>query len=116
MGDLQAAAQEANSSGFVRQVITAGDGKTYPKKGQKLTMSYYGTLLDGKKFDAGDSFSFKIGQGKVIRGWDEGVMQMSLGEKARLVIAPEYGYGASGVGPIPPNATLVFEVVLKKIE
>lgn len=84
-------------------------------------MHYTGTLKsNGKKFDSsvdrGQPFQFKIGVGQVIRGWDEGVMKMSLGEKAVLTISSDFGYGARGAGGvIPPNADLVFEVELLKI-
>lgn len=98
-----------------------GDGETYPASGDTLTMHYRGTLqADGSEFDSsykrGKPFVFKIGVGKVIRGWDVGVMKMSLGEKAILFISSDYGYGPSGNGPIPPNADLKFEVELLKIE
>ena len=84
-------------------------------------MHYRGTLqADGSEFDSsykrGKPFVFKIGVGKVIRGWDVGVMKMSLGEKAILFISSDYGYGPSGNGPIPPNADLKFEVELLKVE
>jgi len=101
--------------------ISTGDGKTYPKKGDTLTMHYTGTLADnGKKFDSsvdcGTPFSFTIGVGQVIKGWDEGVIKMSLGEKAKLFIPADMGYGARGAGGvIPPNADLIFEVELLKI-
>ena len=105
------------------EVVTqqAGDGTNYPKTGDMLTMHYVGTLKDGgQKFDSsrdrGKPFQFVIGIGQVIQGWDEGVMQMSLGEKATLNITSDYGYGAAGAGSaIPPNADLVFEVELLKI-
>lgn len=78
-------------------------------------MHYTGTLTNGKKFDSsvdrGRPFEFTIGVGQVIKGWDEGVMKMSVGEKAKLEITPDYGYGARGAGGvIPPNADLIFEV------
>ena len=63
----------------------------------------------------GQPFTFTIGQGMVIRGWDEGILKMSLGEKAQLVIQSEWGYGSAGQGPIPPNADLVFDVDLLAI-
>lgn len=80
-----------------------------------------GTLLDGSKFDSsrdrGTPFQTKIGVGQVIKGWDEGVPQLSLGEKAVLTATPDYAYGARGFPPvIPPNSTLKFEVELIKIE
>ncbi|CAG8543216.1 2373_t:CDS:2 [Ambispora gerdemannii] len=80
-------------------------------------MHYVGTLEDGTKFDSSydrkKPFETKIGVGQVIRGWDEGVPQISLGGKAKLIITPDYGYGKRGAGNvIPPNATLIFEVEL----
>ena len=82
---------------------------------------FSGTLLDGKKFDSSKDrqkpFQFKLGQGQVIKGWDEGVAQMELGEKAILTCSPDYAYGSSGYPPvIPKNATLKFEVELLKFE
>merc|ERR1719183_3108098 len=76
-----------------------GDGKTFPKKGDELTMHYTGTLLEnGNKFDSsrdrGEPFKFSIGVGQVIRGWDEGVMKMSLGQRATIRIPSEMGYGS----------------------
>jgi FK506-binding protein 1 len=104
------------------ETIEPGDGKMYPKQGDKLEMHYTGTLADsGEKFDSsldrGQPFTFQIGVGQVIEGWDEGVMRMSLGEKAKLVIPSDMGYGARGAagGKIPPNADLIFEVELLKI-
>jgi len=104
----------------------AGNGIDKPIKGDKVSIEYTGYLYDpssefgfGTKFDSsvgrGD-FDVKIGIGQVIKGWDEGVVEMSLGEKAILNITPDYGYGARGFpGHIPPNSTLVFEVELKAI-
>jgi len=103
------------------ETLRPGDEKTFPKAGDKLRMHYLGTLrTNGKKFDSSydrnKPFEFRIGQGQVIRGWDEGVMKMSLGQKARLHITADYGYGAKGAGAqIPPNADLVFEVELLAI-
>jgi FK506-binding protein 1 len=107
--------------GVTKTILQPGDGKTYPKQGDRLTMHYHGTLAsNGQKFDAsrdrGRPFQFTIGIGQVIRGWDEGVSQMSLGEKAILNITSDYGYGSRGAGNvIPPNADLVFEVELLSI-
>ncbi|KAK8380880.1 hypothetical protein O3P69_008059 [Scylla paramamosain] len=98
-----------------------GNGQTWPKTGQQVVVHYTGTLSDGSKFDSsrdrGKPFKFRIGLGEVIRGWDEGVAQMSVGQKARLVCSPDYAYGEKGFpGVIPPNATLTFDVELLAVE
>ena len=105
--------------GVKKLIKIQGDGKTYPKTGQLVTVHYVGKLRNGNKFDSSvdrnQPFSFNIGMGKVIKGWDIGVASMSLGEVASLVISPEYGYGAKGAGrDIPPNSELIFEVRLLK--
>ncbi|XP_020490932.1 peptidyl-prolyl cis-trans isomerase FKBP1A [Labrus bergylta] len=99
------------------ETLRPGDGKTFPKRGQTVTVHYVGTLTSGKKFDSSrdraEPFQFKIGQGEVIKAWDEGVAQMSVGELARLTCSSDYAYGAKGYPPvIPPNSTLIFEVEL----
>ncbi|KAG0236233.1 FK506 binding protein proline rotamase rapamycin-binding protein [Actinomortierella wolfii] len=101
----------------VKKIIKAGDGTTFPKPGDKITMHYVGTLESGAKFDSsrdrGQPFIADIGVGRLIRGWDILVPQMSLGEIAKLTIPAEEGYGARGVpGVIPGGATLIFEVEL----
>ncbi|MFE1904130.1 FKBP-type peptidyl-prolyl cis-trans isomerase [Streptomyces gardneri] len=106
--------------GVTRDVIEAGDGQNFPKPGDVVTMHYTGTLEDGTKFDSsrdrGEPFVSQIGVGRLIKGWDEGVPQMSVGERAKLTITSDYGYGDRGVpGAIPPGATLVFDVELIKI-
>mmetsp|Transcript_24300 Transcript_24300/g.36452 ORF Transcript_24300/g.36452 Transcript_24300/m.36452 type:complete len:129 (-) Transcript_24300:220-606(-) len=108
--------------GVEKVTISDGDKKNYPSAGDKLTMHYTGYFPGQKNnvFDSsvsrGKPFQFTIGVGQVIKGWDEGVKQMSLGEKATLKISSDYGYGAGGAGNvIPPNADLEFEVQLLKI-
>jgi len=103
--------------GVTKTIQQEGDNCTYPKSGQNVRVHYTGTLKDGTKFDSsrdrGKPFEFKIGQGQVIKGWDEGVAQMSVGERATLQITPDYGYGKQGAGGvIPPNAHLTFDVEL----
>jgi peptidylprolyl isomerase len=103
-------------SGLKYKDIVEGTGAS-PTNGQTVTVHYTGTLTDGSKFDSsrdrGQPFSFPIGAGRVIKGWDEGVATMKMGGRRELVIPPELGYGARGAGGvIPPNATLMFDVEL----
>ena len=116
--------QEVNtlSSGLKYEILQAAPSTAQkPKKGQMVTVHYTGWLDEngapGKKFDSsvdrGQKFSFTLGVGQVIKGWDEGVADMKVGEKRRLIIPPNLAYGAQGVrGAIPPNATLIFDVEL----
>lgn len=107
--------------GVTVQQVTPGNGQTYPKKGQVVVVHYTGTLENGQKFDSsrdrGQPFKFRMGHQEVIKGWDEGVAKMSIGERAILTCSPDYGYGAIGYpGVIPPNAKLIFDVELLKLE
>ncbi len=95
-------------------VLQRGDGEV-AKAGDTVTVNYVGTLENGTKFDSsidrGQPFEFTLGQNSVIQGWELGVTGMKVGEKRKLTIPPELGYGANGAGGvIPPNATLIFEV------
>lgn len=108
------------SSQLKIEVLSPGDGKTYPKPGDVVTVHYTGTLENGKKFDSSvdrnKPFQFTLGQGMVIAGWDQGFAKVSLGEKARLTIPGDLAYGDRGFpGLIPPNATLIFDVELLAI-
>ena len=104
------------ASGLVYEELTVGAGAE-AASGQRVTVHYTGWLTNGTKFDSSkdrdDPFEFHLGQGQVIKGWDEGVAGMKIGGKRKLTIPPELGYGARGAGGvIPPDATLVFEVEL----
>ena len=106
-------------SGLQYVDITEGTG-AMPQAGQRVTVHYTGTLEDGTKFDSsrdrGRPFTFQIGVGQVIKGWDEGVSTMRVGGQRKLAIPAELGYGSRGAGGvIPPNATLIFDVELLRI-
>ncbi|KAB5539889.1 hypothetical protein PHYPO_G00094370 [Pangasianodon hypophthalmus] len=114
---------------FTKAVLKKGDKTNFPKKGDTVACWYTGMLEDGTVFDTNipsgarkkkqaKPLSFKVGIGKVIRGWDEGLLTMSKGETARLEIEPEWAYGKKGLpdSKIPPNAKLIFEVELVSIE
>lgn len=114
------ASEQTTASGLKYTDETEGTGES-PKAGQTVTVHYTGTLPDGKKFDSSrdrnQPFSFTIGIGQVIKGWDEGVMTMKVGGKRKLVIPPDLGYGSRGAGGvIPGNATLHFDVELISIK
>ena len=97
----------------------AGEG-VQAEAGKTVAVHYTGLLANGQLFDSsverGEPIEFPLGQGMVIKGWDDGIAKMKVGGQAILVIPPELGYGAGGVGPIPPNATLVFVVELVSVK
>ena len=101
--------------------IREGTGAT-ATQGRTVTVSYTGWLYDptkteskGTQFDSSANFSFQLGVGRVIAGWDQGVVGMKIGGQRRLVIPPNLGYGSQMVGSIPPNSTLVFDVMLLNV-
>ena len=119
-GERTTMEKQSTRSGLAFIDITPGTGAT-PRSGEKVTVHYTGYLTDGKKFDSsvdrGQPFTFTIGVGQVVRGWDEGVMSMRVGGKRKLIIPPELGYGSRGAGGvIPPNAELIFDVELLRID
>lgn len=116
---MSADQETVTPSGLKYTDLVVGQGDT-AKKGDLVVVHYTGWLTDGKKFDSSvdrrDPFSFSLGAGRVIKGWDEGVQGMKVGGKRKLTIPPDLGYGARGAGGvIPPNATLVFDVELLEV-
>jgi FKBP-type peptidyl-prolyl cis-trans isomerase len=109
------------ASGLIYWDVRVGNGEE-AKEGSRVRVHYTGWLANGKKFDssvdAGKPFDFTIGNGEVIKGWEEGVAGMRVNGKRQLRIPPELGYGAEGTpdGPIPPNATLIFDVQLLQVQ
>ena len=103
----------------LRYVIEKPTTGKQVKSGDKITVKYKGMLLNGEVFDAtkegAEPFSFTVGLGQVIKGWDEGLMLMKEGEKYKLIIPSNLAYGDGGSGPIPPSSTLVFDVEVVKI-
>jgi len=123
----KAAALDLNEAPkYKKAVMNKGNKIDFPKKGDVVKVYYKGTLENGTVFDTNihaqrrgkiQPLAFKVGKGLVIRGWDEALLTMSLGEKAQITIEPEWAYGKRGhEGKIPPNARLIFEVELMAIE
>jgi len=112
-----------NVKGVKVAILKEGTGAV-AKTGDTVNMNYTGMLVDGTVFDSNidpkfnhvESFTFTIGAGQVIKGWDIGIAGMKVGEQRKLELAPDFAYGANGVGPIPPNATLIFTVELLGIK
>jgi peptidylprolyl isomerase len=106
---------EKTESGLTYIITQAGTG-AQAKAGDTVSVHYTGLLTDGTLFDSsverGKPIEFPLGRGNVIKGWDEGIAMMQVGGRAVLIIPPDLGYGAGGVGPIPPDATLIFVVDL----
>jgi FKBP-type peptidyl-prolyl cis-trans isomerase len=111
--------KEKDVTTLVKKDVKKGKGEE-AKAGSSVTVHYTGCLTNGTKFDSsldhGSPFTFNLGQGQVIQGWDKGVEGMKVGGKRKLIIPADMGYGAAGAGGvIPPNSTLVFEVELLKV-
>jgi FKBP-type peptidyl-prolyl cis-trans isomerase len=104
-----------------KEITQESNSNQIAKKGDTVTVHYTGTFEDGSKFDSsldrGQPLSFQIGSGMMIRGWEEGLVGVRVGEKVKLVLPPEFAYGEQGIpGIIPPNSTLLFEIELLAIE
>jgi peptidylprolyl isomerase len=110
--------EQTTASGLKIKLIQEGKGKQ-ATVGSTVSVHYVGTLLDGKKFDSsrdrGEPIKFKLGEGRVIKGWDEGIAMLKVGDKAMFTIPPSIGYGDRDMGSIPPNSTLIFEVELMEV-
>ncbi len=116
---VSASDNRGNITRMVIDDVKLGTGEQV-QKGDIIAVHYVGKLQNGQEFDSsrkrGETFEFKVGSGMVIRGWDEGVIGMQVGGERILVIPPEMAYGENGIGPIPPDATLIFSVELVSIQ
>lgn len=118
--EIPAGVVNAPKEELTKEVLRPGSGRA-AQAGDTVVVHYTGTLLDGTKFDSsldgGEPFSFVLGSGKVIQGWEQGIVGMQVGEKRKLIIPPGLAYGDNAVGGvIPANSTLVFEVELLEIK
>ena len=119
-GDMEATKERMTPSGLKITDLVEGTG-TEAQSGNTVSVNYRGTLTNGQEFDSSyrrnQAFTFPLGGGRVIRGWDEGVVGMKEGGKRRLVIPPDLAYGSRGAGGvIGPNETLIFEIELVKVQ
>lgn len=117
--DIKTTDTITTESGLKYLVVKKSNNPTKAEKGMMVNVHYTGFLNDGKVFDSsierGNPISFELGTGSVIKGWDEGIALMNIGDKYRLIIPSDLGYGANGAGSIPPNATLLFDVELVNV-
>ncbi|MBU1203257.1 FKBP-type peptidyl-prolyl cis-trans isomerase [Patescibacteria group bacterium] len=107
-----------NNMELKTEILNEGSGDQLVAPGDNITVDYTGTLEDGTQFDSSvgkDPFTFTIGEGQVIQGWDQGLIGMKVGEERKLTIPSDLAYGSYGSGSIPPNATLIFTVKLISI-
>ena len=116
---LAAALSSCRGGGLVVEEVKIGDGAA-AVAGKVASVSYVGRLTDGTPFDSsadhGHPLEFKLGAGAVIKGWDLGIEGMKVGGRRKLTIPPQLAYGEKGIGPIPPHATLVFDVELMGVQ
>lgn len=119
VSDENGEATTSTNGAFMKEDVVMGTGAE-AVAGKSVTVNYVGKLTDGQVFDAstnhGQPFTFDLGAGQVIAGWDQGLVGMKVGGKRILTIPPEMGYGAQAVGPIPANSTLIFEVELLDVK
>jgi FKBP-type peptidyl-prolyl cis-trans isomerase len=112
-------AQNQITTGYEKQDLVAGQGDIVAA-GDTLTVNYVGMLPDGKVFDSSIDrnapYTFLIGTGQVIKGWDQGIIGMRVGGKRRLIIAPDYAYGPNGYGAVPANTPIIFEIELLQVQ
>ena len=117
--DFSLPGKEETTDSGLRMIIHKEGSGDLPRPGQTVVVHYTGLLDNGTRFDSshdrGQPFQFKLGEGRVIKGWDEALALMKPGEKRTLIVPPNLGYGEKGVGPIPPNSILIFEVELVKV-